>query len=148
MNAPLPEHLRGVKPGESPQASLRGRIILFEFPHDERFPNQLIRQWKITQGCLPNSGIVMKTRYQSDQRHHWRTKHGQYMVWMGNERALIDAESAMVFKTSSLYRNWRAKQELIQPHSWVYPLLYRHTDPMANQQTGEILVLIKSTSAD
>jgi hypothetical protein len=147
MNTPLPEFLRGVKPGDSPLADPRGRIILFEFPHGERYPNQLIRQWKLAQGLSPNEGVVMQSRYRGDQRYPYRTKHNQYFIWMSNERALINTDSAIICKSLSVYQKWRAIEErnrrLIElPTMWVYPQIYRHTDPVALRHTGEILVLI------
>ncbi len=88
MNTPFPEYLRGVKPGDSPLSDPRGRVIVFEFPYGERYPNQVIRQWKLAQGLSPNEGVVMPSRYRGDQRYPYRTKHNQYFIWMGNERAL------------------------------------------------------------
>lgn len=145
MNAPYAEFLRGAEPGDIPLADPRGRIFLFEFPHDERFPNQLIRQWKIAQGLAPNSGVAMQTRYRSGERYHWRTKHNQYFIWMDNEKALLDIREAIVLKNLSVYQHWRKKEErnvrLIElPPMWIYPLLYRHNDPNG-RHTGEILVL-------
>ena len=146
MNTPLPEFLRGVTPGESLTPSLRGRVILFEFPHEERFPNQRIRQWKLTYGLASNDGVIMPARYQSGKRYHWHTKHNQYFVWMNNEKAFLNINTATVFANLPLYRGWMEKQQenarLIElPRLWLYSVIYRHADPIAGRHTREILVL-------
>lgn len=150
MNTPLPEFLRGVKPGESSRSDLLGHVVLFEFPHGERFPNQRIRQWKLLHGLTPNAGVVMPAGYRSGMKYHFRTKHNQYFVWMANEKAFLNMESAIVFKHFAVYQAWMKKEttqhavnrELFElSRRWMYPMVYRHTDPLATRHTGEILVL-------
>lgn len=150
MNTPLPEFLRGVKPGESPETGPSRRIILFEFPHYELCPELRIRDWKVRQGIPQNQGVILKVRYWEGRKYSYWTKHPQRRIWTANEEAFIKVDSATVFPDFRRYKLWSdretakriANKELFDRRCPViYPALYRAEDPQAAKPTGEILVL-------
>lgn len=154
MNTPLPEFLRGVKPGESPENGLRGRVILFEFPHDELYPDLRVRDWKVRNGIPQNRGVIIKVRYWEGKKYpHW-AKHPKRRVWTANEEAFIEVDTATVFPDFRRYKLWSereaakraANKELFdRRRPVIYPLLHRAADPPGAKPTGEILVLFGRT---
>lgn len=156
MNTPLPEFLRGVKPGESPQNGLERRIFLFEFPHEELLPDLRVRTWKVENGIPQNRGVVLKVRYWEGKKYsHW-TKHPKRLVWTANDEAFIDVDTATVFPDFRRYKQWSDREAAKRAETKdlfdyrrpvIHPMLFRSHDPHAAKPTGEILVLFGRVGA-
>ncbi len=154
MNTPLPEFLRGVKPGESRTNDLDRRIILFEFPHEELLPDLRVREWKVRNGLPQNHGVVLKVRYWEGKKYpHW-TKHPKRLVWSAIDSAFVDVDTATVFPDFRRYKQWSLREEAKRAvnkdlfdyrRPVIHPLLFRSHDPHAAKPTGEILVLFGRT---
>lgn len=150
MNTPLPEFLRGVKPGESNRNDLDYRIIFFGFPEHERYPDLRVRDWKVQNGIPQNRGVSVKVDCWDGEKYpHW-TNHSQRRVWTANEQAFIKVDTATVFPDFRRYKLWsdretekRAANNDPFDFRWsvIHPVLYSSHDPHAAKPTGEILVL-------